>query len=384
VTTAPKWSTTNAMTPSDLALAELCGPFADSGAVHFNNAGVAPMTARAEAAAADVAATMRNGSLGMGKLLSRYELARATFAKLVGCPVDNLAFFQTCAAAISQVAFGFPLAAGDRVVRLEQEYPSNAYPWHRAAERVGAVVDVVAGGPDYSIDHDALIAAIGPRTKVVAVSWVQFQTGAVVDLQRVVEAAHNVGAVVVVDAIQGLGILPFDMTALGVDAVCGGTQKWLLGPVGHGFLAVSDDLRQRLVPLMHGAYTYGTSDDPVDVTKATRADIRRFEPGTPLLFGAIVSAASIELLLQIGVARLNAEAVSITAQIVEEARQRGFGVQARSSSPIVTIVPPGDHKALWTKLRNDDISLALRGGGLRIAPHAFNTAGDVKRVFAHL
>lgn len=384
MTTASKWSTTTCMTPSDIALAELCGPFADSDAVHFNNAGVAPMTARAEAAAADVAATMRNGSLGMGKLLARYEQARGTFAKLVGCSVDNLAFFQTCAAAISQVALGFPLAAGDRIVRLEQEYPSNAYPWHRAAERVGAVVDVVPGGLDFSIDHDALISAIGPRTKVVAVSWVQFQTGAVVDLPRVVEAAHKVGAVVVVDAIQGLGMLPFDMTAMGVDAVCGGTHKWLLGPVGHGFLAVSDDLRQRLVPLMHGAYTYGTSDDPVDVSKAARADIRRFEPGAPLFFGAVAAAASIELLLQIGVERLHAEATAIAALIVDEARHRGFAIQARGNSPIVTIVPPGDLKALWSQLRNDDISVALRGEGIRLAPHAFNTAGDVKRVFAHL
>jgi cysteine desulfurase/selenocysteine lyase len=372
------------MTPSDLALAELCGPFADSDAVHFNNAGVAPMTARAEAALLDVASTMRSGSLGMGKLLSRYEQARATFASLVGCPADNLAFFQTCAAAISQVAFGFPLAAGDRIVRLEQEYPSNAYPWHRAAERVGAVVDVVPGGADYSIDHDALIAAIGPQTRVVAVSWVQFQTGAVVDLARVVEAAHRVGAVVVVDAIQGLGMLPFDMTALGVDAVCGGTHKWLLGPVGHGFLAVSDALRERLVPLMHGAYTYGTSDDPVDVTKPTRRDIRRFEPGAPLFFGAIAGAASIELVLKIGVQRLNAEAMRIASHIVDEARRRGFPVQARGDSPIVTIVPPGDHQAVWKALRNDDISVALRGGGLRLAPHAFNTPADVVRVFSHL
>ena len=76
--------------------------------------------------------------------------------------------------------------------------------------------------------------------------------------------------------------------------------------------------------------------------------------------------------------------MAIAALIVEEARLRGFAVLARGSSPIVTIVPRGDLKAMWTQLRNDDISTALRGGGIRLAPHAFNTAGDVKRVFAHL
>ena len=369
------------MSTAELALAELQAPFADSAVVHLNNAGVAPLSSRAERAIGDVAATMRDGSLGMGRLLKRYEQARGSFARLVGCDAADLAFFQTCAAAISQVAFGLPLQAGSRIVRLDQEYPSNAYPWHRAAERAGAVVDIVPSGADYAIDHDALIKAIGPQTAVVAVSFVQFQTGAVVDLARVVEAAHKVGAIVVVDAIQGLGMLPFDMAALGVDAVCGGTHKWLLGPVGHGFLAVSPALRERLVPVLHGAYTYGTSDDPVDAAKSTRSDIRRFEPGTPLLLGAIGAAASVELLLEIGQPRLLREATAVSHHIEELARRRGFAVQPRTVSPIVTFVPAGNAQDLAAILRDADISVGVRGGGLRLAPHAFNSPADVDRVF---
>lgn len=372
------------MTASDNALAELQGPFADSAFVHFNNAGVSPLSGRADRAGADVISAMREGSLGIGRLLGRYEAARGTFARLVGCSADNLAFFQTCAAAISQVAFGLKLDAGDRIVRLDQEYPSNAYPWHRAAERVGAVVDVVGSNADFTIDHDALIAAIGPRTKVVAVSWVQFQTGAVVDLASVVAAAHAVGAIVVVDAIQGLGILPFDMRALGVDAVCGGTHKWLLGPMGQGFLGLSDDLRARLMPIMQGAITYGTPDDPVDVAKAIRADIRRFEPGTPMLFGAIAGAASVELLLEIGVQRVLAEATKISDLVEHEARRRQLTIRPRSISPIVTVIPNGDPKEIAEWFRGEGVAVGVRGGGLRLAPHAFNTAQDVERIFANL
>lgn len=366
---------------SDRAFAELVGPFADAAAVHLNNAGVAPMTSRAERAIGDVAMSLREGSLAMTKLLRRYEQARGSFARLVGCSPEHLAFFQTCAAAISQVAFGLPLAPGDRIVRLDQEYPSNAYPWHRAAERAGAVVDVVASGPDYAIDHDALVAAIGPQTKVVALSFVQFQSGATVDVARVVEAAHRHGAIVVVDAIQGLGMLPFDMAAMGVDAVCGGTHKWLLGPVGHGFLAVSSTLRERLVPILQGAITYGTPDDPVDPLRPMRTDIRRFEPGTPLLLGAIGGAASVELLLEVGQSRLWREASAVADHAVELARQRGWPMRARGAAPIVTVVPPGDPKGLGEMLRDADISVGVRGGGLRLAPHAFNTTDELDRVF---
>ncbi|MDP2344631.1 MAG: aminotransferase class V-fold PLP-dependent enzyme [Deltaproteobacteria bacterium] len=365
-------------------LAELCAPFADGALVHLNNAGVAPMSARSEKAMIDLAALMREGSHGVPRLLQRYEAARETVGRLVGCEAADVAFFQTCASAISQVAFGFPLGKGDNIVLLDQEYPSNYYPWHRAAERAGADVVVVPSGPDFTVDHDALIAAITSKTAVVAVSFVQFSTGAIVDLPRVVEAAHKAGAIVVVDAIQGLGMVPFSMADLGVDAVCGGSHKWLLGPLGHGFLALSPALRAHLTPILQGAISYGTPDDVVDPVRPLRSDIRRFEPGAPHALGAVPLAASIELLLGIGVELLNKEANAISDHVVDEALRRGFTVRPRSKSPIVVFVPPGDLKEHAMRLREEGISLAVRGGGLRVSPHAFNSRDDVARLFSAL
>jgi cysteine desulfurase/selenocysteine lyase len=366
---------------SDHALAELCAAHAGRAAVHLNNAGVGPLTARAERALADVAAAARDGTLAVVPLLRRYEAARATFARLVGCTADDLAFFQTCAAALSQVAFGLPLRAGDTIVRLDQEYPSNAYPWHRAAERAGAHVITVASSPDLTIDHNALCAAIDHRTRVVAVSAVQYQTGAVVDLARVVDVAHRHGALVIVDAIQALGIQPFDMGALGVDAVCGGTHKWLLGPLGQGFLAVTPALRERLVPILQGAITYGTPDDAVVPDKPMRQDIHRFEPGTPHLLGACAGAASIELLLDVGIERARQRAMACAAYVEECARSAGFCVRARHDSPFVVFTPHGDPKTVADRLRAASVAVGVRAGGLRITPHGFNDHDDVDRLF---
>ena len=131
------------MTSPDALLAELCAPFADNEKVHLNNAGVAPMTARAEKALVDTASLMREGYHAIPRLLQRYEHARAVFAGLVGCDDDDVAFFQTCAAALTQAAFGLPIEKGQNIVILDQEYPSNAYPWFRAAERAGGSVVVV-------------------------------------------------------------------------------------------------------------------------------------------------------------------------------------------------------------------------------------------------
>ena len=368
----------------DVLLAELCAPFVDGALVHLNNAVVSPLSARAERAAVELAALMRDGTHAVPRLLKKYEAARSSFGRLVGCDADDVAFFHTCAAAISQVACGFPLQAGDSIVLLDQEYPSNFYPWCRAAEKVGATVVVVESGPDWTVDHDKFIDAITAQTRVVAVSFVQFQTGAVADLARIVAAAHKVGAIVVVDAIQGLGIMPFSMRELGVDAVCGGSHKWLLGPLGHGFLALTPALRGRLTPVLQGAITYGTPDDAVDATRPPRADIRRFEPGAPLALGAIPSAASIDLLLGIGIDRLHKEATAISDIVVDEARRRGFAVRPRTLSPIVAFVPNGDVHEQAARLRAEGISLAVRGAGLRVSPHAFNSNDDIVRLFSAL
>jgi selenocysteine lyase/cysteine desulfurase len=377
-----KTTTTNEA--AEAAFAVLCDRPDRSRHVPLNNAGVSPLTADAERALVQTAATMRDGSLAIPTLLRGYEAARATHARLLGCGIDDVAFFQTCAAALSQVAFGLSLSAGDRIVLLDQEYPSNAYPWHRAAESSGAHVVTVASGPDLTIDHDALCDAIDERTRVVAVSLVQFQTGAVVDLARVVDVAHRRGAIVVVDAIQALGMRPFDLHALGVDAVCGGGHKWLLGPLGHGFLAVTPALREQLVPILHGAITYGTPDDPVVVDKPPRSDIRRFEPGSPPLLGAIATAASIELLLSVGIDRVKHAAMSTAARIEEHARRAGFAVRTRHDSPFVVVVPKGDPKTVADRLRAHGITVGLRAGGLRITPHAFNDRDDVERLFEAL
>lgn len=369
------------MTTSDDALARLRAPHQGVDEVHLNHAGVAPTCRAAIEAGKRALDDMARGSLGVAAALKAYESARASFAAILGAHVDDVAFFQTAAAAITQVAFGLPLRADDEIVRLDQEYPSNAYPWHAAARSSGARVVVVPSRPDLSVDVDAIRAAIGPRTRVVALSWVQFKTGALVDLPPIVERARAVGAVVCVDAIQGVGALPFDLRALGVDYVCGGTHKWLLGPLGHGYLACARGRRDALQPLLHGAITYGTPDDPVVVDKPPRADRHRFEPGTPLLVGAVAGAAAIDELRAVGVERVQREATAVARLVDEGARRRGFAVLSTGPAPIVTFVPPGDVDALHARLTEARVSVAKRAGGVRVAPHCTSTPAHVARLF---
>lgn len=339
-------------------------------------------------AAKRVAEAMAQGSFAVGELLAEQERARERFAALVGARPHNVSFLQTCAAAITQVALGLPLAEGDEILTWDQEYPSNAYPWLEAARRAGGRVVRVPSGEGLEIDTSRLIEAMTPRTRVVAVSWVQFQTGELTDLVAVSEACRKVGAWLVVDAIQGLGVVPFDLDALGVDAVCGGTHKWLCGPVGHGFVAFRAGRRDEVRPLFHGAITYGTPDDPVDPKREPRRDPRRFEPGTPLLFGAVSGAAAIDLILEAGPAVLGREANRLSDRLTEGLLARGARVLSRRAgeprSPIVTFVPRGDIDRAADALRRADVAFSRRGGGIRIAPHAFNRDEEIDRVLSAL
>lgn len=361
---------------------------ADPDAVLLNTAGIAPLCRPAQQAIAEATHRLSRGWFAVDELFAQYSRSRAVYGRLCGAAPQDIAMFHTCAAALSQVALGLPLRPGDELVLWDQEYPSNAYPWHEAARRTGAIVRVVPSEPDFSLAEERLHAAITPRTRVVAVSWVQYQTGAITALLPLAKACRAVGAWLVVDAIQGLGLFPLDMTALGIDAVAGGTHKWLCGPLGHGFLALAPGRAAELRPLLHGAMTYGTSDDAVDPQRPALADARRFEPGSPLMLGALGGAAAIELFLALGIPRVHAAALQLSDLLIDGLRARGLRLLLPSPpglrSPIVTFVPAGGAAAaqrIGAALLARKVACSRRAGGIRVAPHAFNTEEDIDRFF---
>jgi selenocysteine lyase/cysteine desulfurase len=357
--------------------------------IALNNAGIARCARPAVNAVKDMAELMAQGGQSFPAEYEVHENARTTFGRLVGTDRGLVSMMHTCAAALSQVALGMPMAEGDEVVTWDQEYPSNAYPWYVATERVGGRVVVVDSEDDLDVDTARLVDAIGDRTRAVAISWVQFQTGALTELAPVAEACRKHDAWLVVDVAQGLGMLPLDMKAAGVDVVCGATHKWLVGPMGHGFLAFADKERLlQVTPLEHGAITYGTPDELTEPGRAPRRDGRRFEPGTPLLLGAAGGAAGAELVMECGIDALRVEALRLADRLREGALAQGervLGTRAGQwRSPITTVVPRGDLAKACARLDEAGVSYGPRAGGVRLSPHAYNTDDEIDQVLALL
>lgn len=357
------------------------------GEVHMNNAGIAPMCRPAAAATERIVKTMQRGMHDFQAQLDVVESARGQVGKLVGAAADDVVMMNTCATAISQMALGLPFRSGAEIIRWDQEYPSNAYPWHVAADRVGGTVKVVESNEDFSVDTGRLCEAISKKTQCVAISWVQFSTGATTDLKAVSERCKEVGAWLVVDAIQGLGVLEFDMQALGVDAVCGGTHKWLSGPIGHGFLVVGEALRKTLTPIFFGAMTFGTPDDAVQIGKAMRTDVRRFEPGNPAVLGSAGCEGAVRHSLEAGIKTIGDAAREHADNLATFLEEHDVKVLSKrhepGASPTTTFVPR-DVEAANRALKAAGISFGNRAGGIRLSPNGHNLDADIERVMEAL
>jgi cysteine desulfurase / selenocysteine lyase len=170
------------------------------------------------------------------------------FARLLGCRPEEVAFTDSASRSWLALLDSVPLRAGDRILISEVEYAGNAVALMRLAERTGAVVDLVPSDGAGGLSVDGLRDVLDERVKLVSLVHVPTNSGLVNPVRGVVDAAHEVGALVLMDACQSVGQLPVRMDDLGVDMLSGTGRKWLRGPRGTGFLAVRNDVRERLSP----------------------------------------------------------------------------------------------------------------------------------------
>jgi selenocysteine lyase/cysteine desulfurase len=200
---------------------------------YFDHAAVAPISAPARTAlvawANDLA---ENGCADWPRWAERLEDVRRRGAELISASTDEIALIRNTTEGVNLVAEGFPWQAGDNVVVPADEFPTNLYPWMNLAARGVEVrrVPVDQG----RVDLDRLAAACDARTRIVAVSWVGYASGWRNDVDALVELAHGRGALLFLDAIQGLGVFPLDVRRTPVDFLAADGHKWLLGPEGAG------------------------------------------------------------------------------------------------------------------------------------------------------
>jgi selenocysteine lyase/cysteine desulfurase len=278
--------------------------------------------------------------------------ARASFARLIGVDPDDVTIGSTVSQLLAPVAAALP--PGTRVVAPDIEFTSNLFPWLAAP---GVEVETVPAAE--------LADRIGAGTDLVAFSLVQSATGAVADYDAVVAAARAHGALVVVDATQACGWLPFDGSR--ADAVVVGAYKWLMSPRGSAFGYLAPGLRDRLTPYAAGWFAGAdVHDSYYGAPLRLASSARRFDI-SPAWFPWVGTAPALELVEEIGVATIGAHNVALANRFLA-----GLG-QPPGGSAIVTVDVPGADE----KLRKAGVRAAVRAGRVRASFHVYSTDADV-------
>lgn len=357
---------------------------------YLNHAGVAPLPqAAADAIGACATDVARAGVVGEAARSERTEQTRAAAASLLGVAVTDVAFVKNTTEGLSFVANGLAWEPGDRVVVPDREFPSTLFPWLSLA---GRGVEVVRVEPDPHSGALPLDAFAGPLeaggVRVIALSWVQFSKGWRSDLAGLAELAHAHDALLCVDVIQGLGVLPCHLAQWGVDFAAADGHKWLLGPEGIGLLYVAERHRDALRVLEPGwaSVVHRMEWDNLDLIYDDSA--RRFEGGTANIFGLAGLGASVDLLTDAGIERIwnhvNALCDRLCAGLEEldatVLSARSPADQPAGRSGIVTFTIPGvESTELHERLDAAGVICSPRGGGVRLSPHGYNTADDIDR-----
>jgi len=355
----------------------------------LDHAAVAPLSGPARNALTEWSTTACNdGSTSYPLWVEQIEHLRNLAAGLIGAQREEIGLVSNTTAGINIVAGGFPWQPGDNVVLPDDEFPSNQYPWMQLAD-LGVEVRRVRCG-DVGLDPDRLASACDDRTRIVTASWVGFTSGWRSEVGRLAEIAHQGGALLFLDAIQGLGVFPLDVSATGVDFMAADGHKWMLGPEGAGIFYVRREHLDLLRPVGVGWNSVVDALDFSRIDLTFKDTAARYEGGSQNLPGMIALGASLDLLGRFGSAAISRRIIELTdlaCQQLEEAgativSARPCGAEtAGVKSGIVSFEVPGrDPEEIARRCIEHEVVLSCRGGRLRISPHAYNTAEDIQRL----
>lgn len=350
---------------------------------YLNHAAVSPPPRPTiDAIQSQLADVSENGSVNFRSWLATKERTRVLLASMLGAQPEQVAFMRNTSDGLSTVANGLDWRAGDNLVTFRREFPSNIYPWLRARDAFGVEVRLCEER-DGRIDLDELIGLIDNKTRIVAVSHVQFGSGFRADLERLGRAARAHDALLIVDVIQSLGVVPIDVEAELVDVAAAAGHKWLLTPEGVGLLYLSARARERIQPTLVGWVSVPNPDDHADFGQGWNRGALAWETGTAPISLIHGLEASLKLLNEVGVAKIQTHLEMLTDHLCERLQNTGYEVvssrRAGEKSQIVCIRHLNGLSAmdLYAHLKQRNIITAPRADRLRIAPHLYNTLEEI-------
>lgn len=353
--------------------------------IHMNHAGVSPMSRRAAAAVEQVIDASMNHPYRDHWAQDEAGRVRVLVARLINAPEGSIALTRSTAYGMSLLAQGLDWENGDNVVGAIGEYPANVYPWMALS---GKGVELRQAAPvDGRIKAADILALVDGRTRVVALSHVEFWNGYRLDIETIGEECRRRGIVFAVDVMQSAGALVLDVDRMPIDFCAAGAGKWLMGPPGIGFCFCAPHLLERVRPLTVGVMSVAAHDRyfQYDLTLAPGA--QRFEESVVSLLDTAAFGAALELLLDVGAETIQERILDLGARLADGLAGQGCEMvepwpRARSeSSGIVSFRKPGESaQATMRDLTAAHIIARTHKDFVRLSPHFYNTDEEVERV----
>jgi len=318
------------------------------------------------------------------------ERVRGRLANLVGADPSEIALTNSATQGIGIVAAGLGLAAGDEVVIASRNFPANLFTWLHL-RRLGVRVQVLKPAGD-RVRVEDVVGVLTPRTRVLALDWVGYTSGARIDLATFGELVHRQGGIFVVDGTQGVGALEIDVRQLPVDVLAVAAYKWLLGPYGTGFVFLRSEVQDRLeLPVVNWMSVEGSEDFdalPTEEFTLPRA-ARIFDvPETSNFLNLNALEASLEFVERAGVRTVAEHCARLLDRLAEGLEKKGYRLRdwtdAEQHSTILGFQTDSREATtkLHQKLRANNVAVSLRHGTIRVSPYLYNTEADIDRLLS--
>ena len=301
--------------------------------------------------------------------LSWYDDAdrlRASIAKLIGATSDDIAFLSSAASALSMVLAGLDLKPDDNIVTLQDEFPNYLYmpqmrevAWERFYE---------------SIDN---------KTRLVAISEVNYATGFRPPLEEVSKFTRERGIILFVDGTQSLGALTIDLRKLNIDIYAVHGYKWLISPPGSAFMAVLEPLRSHLRSIKVGWRSHKTWRDVDNLhhgVPAFKDSAEKYEGGGLPFALLYAMEQSVEMMLETGPEKIEQRVMQLSESVRNRLRELGAEVSDNGSQIVAAKFPGCDPSHLARELKKKNVNVAARHGFLRISPHFYNNDSDLEQL----
>ena len=318
---------------------------------------------------------------------------REALGRLIGASADDIILGNSASYGLHLLANGLPWQAGDEVLLVKGDFPSDILPW-LALEQKGVKVRLIQPRAQV-LQVDELLANLTPVSKLLCMTWVHSFSGRAIDLAAVAEVCRAKGVTFVLNTSQAVGTRPFNVATAGVDAITNVGFKWLCGPYGTGFCWLRPALRETLEYnqaywlAMQTADDLGKAQDEIVV----RSDLgaRTYDVfGTANFFNFKPWTAAVEYIVKQGVEQIATHNQQLVSHLITGLDHNKYDLisprhgDRRSTLVLVSHKDPDRNQGLYQKLRQKGIYSAFRAGNLRFSPHLYNTEADIDAALSQL